>query len=92
MTNFKKIATFLTEKDLWGKPFNQFTAKDISDLVEVVLEANNPGGWSPPYIEGGLLTIPFNAPRKYRWWDGGQTIMETLTEIGADEETKKRYL
>ncbi|SRR6266496_52571 len=35
-----------------------------------------------PYLDAtGELRIPFNCPKKYRWWQGGQTISETLAEL-----------
>lgn len=37
------------------------------------------------------LVIPSDAPKKYRWWNGGQSILETLMEIGAWEETIEPY-
>src|SRR5215475_4509207 len=46
-----------------------------------------------PYIDAaGVLVIPFDCPEKYRWWNGGQTVLETLTELGANDETMKRYM
>lgn len=46
-----------------------------------------------PYLENGkLLNIPHNSPQKYRYWQGGQSIEETLRELGASEETLKHYL
>jgi hypothetical protein len=41
---------------------------------------------SRPRIDGnGDLLIPFDAEAKYRWWQGGQSVAETLAELqGAD--------
>ncbi len=45
----------------------------------------------PSIDEKGFLRIPPNTPKKYRWWDGGQSVVETLKELGASEETIKRW-
>jgi hypothetical protein len=46
----------------------------------------------PPHIDAaGVLVIPFDCPEKYHWWNGGQTVLETLTELGASDETMTRY-
>ena len=35
-----------------------------------------------PYItQNGELVIPYNSPPKYRWWEGGQSIAESLAEL-----------
>lgn len=34
-----------------------------------------------PYIEDNTLIIPFDSDRRFRWWAGGQTIIETLVEL-----------
>jgi hypothetical protein len=37
-----------------------------------------------PYVnEKGELVISFAADRRYHWWAGGQSIRETLLELGA---------
>lgn len=38
------------------------------------------------------LVLPPNAPLKYRWWQGGQEIEVTLRELGASEDTIRRYV
>ena len=46
-----------------------------------------------PFIDAtGVLVIPFDCPKKYHWWKGGQTVQETLAELGASEETMKKYM
>jgi hypothetical protein len=35
-----------------------------------------------PYLTpGGTLVIPFDAPERYHWWKGGQSVAETLAEV-----------
>lgn len=45
-----------------------------------------------PYLdERGVLVIPFNCDPKYKWWQGGQQVMETLQELNAPPEIMSRY-
>lgn len=92
--NLQKIADFLVRQNLMDKPFSRFAADDINGFFDVVFESleEPPDGWTPPYeTEQHELVIPFNAPLKYRWWQGGQPIMQTLLEIGASDELKRKY-
>ena len=35
-----------------------------------------------PFLDAqGEVVIPLNAPRKYRWWAGGQSVAQTLREL-----------
>ncbi len=46
-----------------------------------------------PYLtENGELVISSDAPSKYKWWDGGQSVKETLDELGASEEVMHRHI
>lgn len=48
--------------------------------------------WPPPYInKSGTLVIPFNSDPKYHWWNGGQSIRDTLRELGASDEIIRKY-
>jgi hypothetical protein len=45
-----------------------------------------------PYIDSeGGLHIPFDSPEKYHYWNGGQSLRETLLELGAGEDIIRRY-
>lgn len=35
----------------------------------------------PFLTPGGSLSIPFDAPERYHWWRGGQSVAETLAEV-----------
>ncbi|WKZ18904.1 MAG: hypothetical protein QY310_15995 [Candidatus Jettenia sp. CY-1] len=40
-----------------------------------------------PYIDShDSLVIPFNSDRKYHYWKGGQSLIQTLLELNADQE------
>ena len=48
---------------------------------------------SKPYLtETGELIISSDAPVEYKWWDGGQSVKETLEELNAPEEVVHRYI
>ena len=36
-----------------------------------------------PFITNGELRIPLDCHPTYKWWNGGQTIYKTLTELEA---------
>ena len=45
-----------------------------------------------PHInERGVLVIPFESERKYHWWAGGQSIIETLQELKAPPKVIAKY-
>ena len=45
-----------------------------------------------PYItDSGGLVIPFDSDRRFHWWNRGQSIHDTLRELGASDEILKRY-
>lgn len=46
-----------------------------------------------PYInDRGELIISSITDRKYHWWNGGQSIAETLQELNASSEVWRRYV
>lgn len=47
---------------------------------------------SKPYLEDGLLHIPLDAEAKYRWWEDGQSVWDTLLQLGVAEKHVKRIL
>lgn len=48
----------------------------VSELAEIE------GHLPRPYFNGnGDLVIPFDSPRRYHWWAGGQSVSETIREI-----------
>jgi len=92
--NLKVVGRFFSENHLWDKPFRDFDITDIELLADAIMDALEDFGacWEPPFISmSGCLCIPWNSPKKYRWWQGGQSIMETLIELNASEEVKAKY-
>ena len=44
-----------------------------------------------PYLDNGILRIPFDSPQKFHWWGRGRDISDTLRELGASDEIMRRY-
>lgn len=43
-----------------------------------------------PYVtDFGVLVIPFNSPKKYHYWNGGQSVCDTLKELGRCDLIEK---
>lgn len=45
----------------------------------------------PCLASNGELRIPRDAPQRYKWWAGGQSLWQTLAEIKAPLKTWKLY-
>lgn len=59
---------------------------------EIIKELKDTQEANKPYIdEHGILVIPFSCSPKFRWWAGGQTILETLQELNASPEVIAMY-
>ena len=60
-------------------------------LAKVVQEVSfNPD--SRPYLDQrGRLVIPFDCPPKYRYWQGGQSLAETLKEIFEERAASMQH-
>ena len=44
-----------------------------------------------PYLDNGILRIPFNSPGKYHWWNQGRSVLDILKELNASDEIIQRY-
>lgn len=87
--NYQEFAKQLERKGMLDR-FRNFNKLELKWLAEMVWESTE-GGFGVPHIDNETLVIPFDAPAKYRWWQGGQAIAETLEELGASEEIKQKY-
>ncbi len=48
---------------------------------------------STPYVDNsGHLVIPFSSDPKYHYWNGGQSLSDTLRELNATEEVSDKYV
>jgi hypothetical protein len=43
----------------------------------------------PFLTPGGDLSIPFDSDPKYHWWNGGQSVKQTLAEVRAQLEGER---
>lgn len=65
---------------------NQYRVEaELGALVEVMPSLENINGRE-------RLVIPHDAPLKYRWWQCGQELEATLRELGASDDTIRRYV
>jgi hypothetical protein len=47
---------------------------------------------SIPYFDNnGSIIIPFNSDQKYHFWNGGQSLSETLMELNAPEDIWSKH-
>jgi len=47
---------------------------------------------STPYIDNsGAIVIPFHADQKYHYWNGGQSMADTLMELNAPENIWRNH-
>ena len=91
--DLERVGEYLSDAGLWQKMFCQLDEQEIRGVGEAIVEASSPvADYVPPYIENGVLKIPFRAPLKYRYWQGGQSVKETLEELGASDEVKQKYI
>lgn len=93
--DLKSLGAFLCETGLMNKGFSEMNELEIIHFCEQVHCATiEHSGLKPPYLnEKDELIIPHDCPPKYRHWiKGNQSILETLTEIGASDEIIKRYV
>ncbi len=66
----------------------------VDDLNErmCIMGVNCSPEQTEPYVTSfGVLVIPYNSDKKYHYWNGGQSVCNTLKELGASDEILKRY-
>lgn len=98
MIDFQHLGRALSDAGLAEKPVSRYSKQEVEALVQACIDALKPDQKTEyvtePYIDSnGDLRIPFNSDPKYHWWKGcGQSLLETLRELGASEETVKKYV
>ncbi|MBW2146559.1 MAG: hypothetical protein JRG73_03825 [Deltaproteobacteria bacterium] len=45
----------------------------------------------PSITEQGILIIPFESDPRYHWWNGGQSLDDTLRELQVNGDVIARY-
>lgn len=85
------IGAWLNKHSLMDKPFASFSKEEIENLCNAVHLATIPVEYRVPYLEKGELVFPSPTHPRFAYWADGQTLFETLKEMGADPETVSRY-
>jgi hypothetical protein len=76
--------------------FNILTARALL-ITSRKKEITNMSQKDSPYIDhAGTIIIPFNADQKYHYWNGGQPLSQTLSELNTSKDiwgnhTEKPY-
>lgn len=68
-----------------GKPLtavDKIEAKYLAALDEP-MEVGSEGGPLPYFSKNRDLVIPFASPKRYHWWNGGQSTLKTIRECDA---------
>ncbi len=55
---------------------------DLNERMAIMGENCEPGQVEPFVTHFGVLVIPFNSNKKYHYWNGGQSVCDTLKELG----------
>lgn len=68
-------------KSMLSDNSRRIIADNRAALVEelVCIEKELP---KPYFNRSGDLVIPFNSQKRYHWWAGGQSLQQTIKEIG----------
>jgi len=62
---------------------------DLPERMAIMGENCKPGQVKPYITNYGSLVIPWNSPRKYHYWNGGQGVCVTLKELGRCDLIEK---
>ena len=58
----------------------------------IAAEIAEPADLPRPYLDkAGELVIPVNAPARFKWWSGGQSVNETLKELYEERAAIMEY-
>ena len=55
---------------------------DLNERMAIMGENTKPEEVRPYVTEFGVLVIPWNSDQKYHYWNGGQSLCNTLKELG----------
>jgi hypothetical protein len=59
-----------------------FEAEALNERMAIMGENCEPEQTEPFVTDFGVLVIPFNSDKKYHYWKGGQSVCNTLKELG----------
>lgn len=60
---------------------NKAEVESLKERTAIMGENCNPDE-TLPYVKNDVLVIPFNSDYKYHYWNGGQSVCDTLRELG----------
>lgn len=70
-------------KPLLTDPVRRMISENYAALVDELTKLE--AGLPKPYFNScGDLVIPFNSPKRYHYWAGGQSLNETRKEISGN--------
>ena len=67
----------------------QLEAESLSERMAIMGENCEPSQVEPFVTDFGVLVIPFNSDKKYHYWNGGQSVCDTLKELGQCDLIEK---
>lgn len=62
---------------------------DLNERMAIAGENTEPEEVRPYVTEFGVLVIPWNSDLKYHYWNGGQSVCETLKQLGRCDLIEK---
>lgn len=68
---------------------NEFESESLSERMAIMGENCELVQTEPFVTDFGVLVIPFNSDKKYHYWNGGQSVCDTLKELGRCDLVEK---
>ena len=62
---------------------------DLNERMAIMGENCSPEQTEPFVTDFGVLVIPYNSDKKYHYWNGGQSVCNTLKELGRCDLIEK---
>lgn len=62
---------------------------DLKERMCIMGENTEPGQTEPYVTDSGILVIPWNSSKKYHYWNGGQSVCDTLKQLGRCDLIEK---
>ena len=88
-TNISKVSNPQNRR----KPANINSLSNISNISTACNKKRFFDESSKPYLKDGAeLIIPMSAPDKYRYWSGGQSVLDILLELNAPDSVIDHYV
>jgi hypothetical protein len=89
MFNLSAIAIYLEQNKLWDTSFREMDRFQITDLSHAILRAAEHN--TIPYIQDKTLYLPPNVAVHFKYWAGGQPLIDTLKQLNASPEMIEKY-